>query len=173
MPWSPDVVPDHCGEFVSNGLCLRYPSLRNSKGLITVPKTTKSGDPKKSELPSTLKKSSEKAQRTYAKAYDSAKDEYGDEKRAHQVAYSALKHSYEKVGDKWQLKPSKGPSDPQSRGGRNTSRSTAGGVNAEASKNHLYAQAKKLGISGRSTMTKQELIEALEKQSKRSTRRSS
>ena len=119
-----------------------------------MPKTTESGKPKKSELPSTLKKAEEKAQRTFAKAYDSAMDEYDDEKRAHQIAYDALKHTYEKVGDRWEPKASSGPSDAQSAGGKNTDRPTAGGVDANASKDHLYEQAQKLDISGRSTMTK-------------------
>ena len=39
-----------------------------------MPKTTKSGSAKKSELPGTLKRSPAKAQRTYAKAHDSAAD---------------------------------------------------------------------------------------------------
>lgn len=138
-----------------------------------MPKTTKTGKPKVSELPSTLEKSSKKAQRTFAKAYDSAIDQYGDEKRAHQVAYDALKHSYEKIGDKWEAKASSGPSDAQSSGGKNTDRTTAGGVDANASKDHLYEQAKKLGISGRSSMTKNELIDALEKESKRKTKQNS
>ena len=138
-----------------------------------MPKTTKTGKPKVSELPSTLEKSSKKAQRTFAKAYDSAIDQYGDEKRAHQVAYDALKHSYEKVGDKWEEKDSSGPSDAQSSGGKNTDRDTAGGVDANASKDHLYEQAKKLGISGRSSMTKNELIDALEQESKRKTKQNS
>jgi cation transport regulator ChaB len=47
-----------------------------------MPKTTKQGQPKRSELPGTLKRSSAKAQRTFAKAHDSALDEYGDEERA-------------------------------------------------------------------------------------------
>ena len=34
-----------------------------------MPKTSKSGDAKKSELPDTLKKSNEKAQRTFAESY--------------------------------------------------------------------------------------------------------
>ena len=134
-----------------------------------MPKTTKTGKPKESELPSTLEKSSEKAQRTFAKAYDSAIDEYGDEKRAHQVAYDALKRSFEKVGDRWVAKDSSGPSDAQAAGGKNTDRSTAGGVDANASKEHLYEQAKTLKISGRSSMTKKELVAALEKESKRRT----
>ncbi|AZU01626.1 ChaB family protein [Brevibacterium linens] len=138
-----------------------------------MPKTTKTGKPKVNELPSTLEKSSKKAQRTFTKAYDSAIDQYGDEKRAHQVAYDALKHSYEKIGDKWEAKASSGPSDAQSSGGKNTDRNTAGGVDANASKDHLYEQAKKLGISGRSSMTKNELVEALEQESKRKTKQNS
>ena len=69
-----------------------------------MPKTTKSGTAKKSELPSTLKRSPAKAQRTFAKAHDSAADEYGDERRANQVAWAAVKHSFEKVGDHWEKK---------------------------------------------------------------------
>lgn len=138
-----------------------------------MPKTAGSGSPKKSELPSTLKKSNQKAQRTFAKAYDSAMEEYDDEKRAHQVAYDALKHTFEKVGDKWEPKKSSGPSDSQSAGGKNTNRKTAGGVDAKASKDHLYREAKKLNISGRSTMTKKELVGALERESNRSTSKSS
>ncbi|WP_170826104.1 ChaB family protein, partial [Mycobacterium malmoense] len=60
-----------------------------------MPKTTKSGKPKKDELPSTLRRSNAKAQRTFAKAHDAAADEYGSEERAHRVAYSAVKHSFE------------------------------------------------------------------------------
>jgi cation transport regulator ChaB len=59
-----------------------------------MPKTTKSGQAKKSELPSTLRRSSAKAQRTFAKTHDSAAQQYGEGERAHRVAYDALKHSY-------------------------------------------------------------------------------
>src|SRR3954463_11239046 len=119
-----------------------------------MPKTTKSGTAKLSELPSTLRRSDKKAQRTFAKAHDSAADEYGDERRANQVAWAAVKHSYEKVGDHWEAKDEKGPSDAQAAGGRNTNRQTKGGVNANATKAHLMAVAKKLDISGRSRMKK-------------------
>ena len=139
-----------------------------------MPKTSKSGDAKKSELPDTLKRSDEKAQRTFAKAYDSAMDEYNDEERAHRVAYDALKHTHEKVGDHWQPKEgSSGPSDAQSAGGQYTDRPTAGGVDANASKEHLYEQAQKLDIKGRSDMNKDELVEALEKESNRRTSKKS
>lgn len=131
-----------------------------------MPMLTKDGKPRKSELPATIRRSDAKAQRTFAKAHDSAVDEYGEGERAHRVAYSALKHTHEKVGDHWQPKDKKGPSDSQAAGGKNTSRRTHGGVNANASKEHLYEQAKKLDIAGRSKMNKDELVAALEKASK-------
>src|SRR4051812_27649781 len=117
-----------------------------------MPKTTKSGKAKQSEMPSTLRRSPDKAQRTFAKAHDSAAKEYGDERRANQVAWAAVKHSFEKVGDHWERKGKTGPSDAQASGGRNTDRPTKGGVDANASKSHLMDLAKKLDISGRSRM---------------------
>lgn len=131
-----------------------------------MPKTTKSGKIKQSELPATLQRSDKKAQETFAEAHDSAMDQYGDEERAHRVAYAALKHTHEKAGDRWQKKEKAGPSDKQAKGGRNTSRKTAGGVDANASKSHLYELAKKQDISGRSSMDKSELVAALQKASR-------
>lgn len=131
-----------------------------------MPKTTKGGKPKHSELPETLKRSDTSAQETFAKAHDSAAEQYGEGERAHRVAYAALKHTYEKVGDHWEKKRKSGPSDRQAKGGRNTSRKTAGGVDANASKEHLYDLARKLDIRGRSHMTKKELVNALQKASK-------
>jgi cation transport regulator ChaB len=130
-----------------------------------MPKTTKNGTAKKSELPSTLRRSPAKAQRTFAKAHDSAVDEYGDERRATQVAWAAVKHSFEKVGDHWEKKAGgkKGPSDAQAAGGRNTGRKTKGGVDANAPKQHLLDVAKRLSISGRSKMKKKELVDAIQK----------
>src|SRR4051795_9958885 len=130
-----------------------------------MPKTTKSGSAKQSELPSTLKRSAKKAQRTFAKAHDSAVGEYGDEKRANQVAWAAVKHSFEKVGDHWERKAGgkRGPSDAQAAGGRNTGRKTRGGVDANATKDHLLKVAKRLSISGRSKMKKKELVDAIQK----------
>jgi cation transport regulator ChaB len=133
-----------------------------------MPKTTKSGQPKKSEMPSTLQRSDAKAQRTFGKAHDAAAEQYGSEERAHRVAYSALKHSFEKVGDHWEPKEEKGPSDELAEGGgpRNTGRS-AEGVDANASKKHLLEVARRLDVRGRSTMTKSELVEAIIKENRR------
>lgn len=138
-----------------------------------MPKMKKSGEAKKSELPKTLKKSPKKARRTFAKTYDSAMEQYNDEERAHRTAWDAVKKKYEKVGDKWERKPKKGDSDKQAAGGKDTDRDTAGGVDTNATKEHLYEQAQELDISGRSKMTKDELIEALEKESKRKTSKNS
>jgi cation transport regulator ChaB len=137
-----------------------------------MPKTTKSGSARKSELPSTLQNSPAKAQRTFAKAHDAAVKEYGEGQRAHRVAYSALKHSFEKVGDHWEAKAQKGPSDSRARsGGPDPSGKSAEGVDANASKKHLVDVARKLDISGRSNMSKDELVSAIKKANRRSTAR--
>lgn len=136
-----------------------------------MPKTTKQGKPKKSELPGTLRKSSAKAQRTFAKAHDSAVEAYGEGQRAHRVAYAALKHSYEKVGDHWEAKAERGPSDERAaRGGPGASGATAEGVDANASKKHLMDVARRLDIRGRSTMNKADLVSAIMKANRRASR---
>jgi cation transport regulator ChaB len=137
-----------------------------------MPKTTKSGKAKESEIPSTLQRSPKKAQRTFAKAHDSAADEYGEGRRANQTAWAAVKHSFEKVGDHWEKKDSKGPSDAQAKGGRNTNKATKGGVDANASKSHLMDVARKLDISGRSKMKKDQLVDAIKKASDKKTAQS-
>jgi cation transport regulator ChaB len=139
-----------------------------------MPKTTNKGNAKQSELPDTIKRSDAKAQRTFAKAHDSAVKEYGEGQRAHRVAYAALKHTHEKVGDHWEPKDkdAKGPSDEQAKGGRDTARETAGGVDANASKKHLEDLAKKMDIQGRSRMTKHELVDALQRANDRATAKS-
>ena len=134
-----------------------------------MPKTTKSGDARTDEIPSTLQRSDEKAQRTFAKAHDSAMDSYDDEQRANPVAWAAVKHTHEKVGDHWEPKDHKGPSDAQAEGGRDTNRETKGGVDANATKAHLMDVAKRLDISGRSSMTKDELVDAIQKANDKAT----
>ena len=134
-----------------------------------MPKTTKSGKAKQDEIPSTLQRSDEKAQRTFAKTHDSAMDSYDDERRANQTAWAAVKHTHEKVGDHWEPKDHKGPSDPQAEGGAGTDRETHGGVDANATKAHLMEIAKRLNIPGRSRMTKPELVEAIMKANRKAT----
>lgn len=130
--------------------------------------------PASKDMPSTLRRSPRKAQETWAKAHDAAAEQYGDGERAHRTAFAALKHSFEKVGDRWEEKPGgrKGPSDrqaakrgaPARRGG-----TTAGGIDANASVAHLREQARKLDVPGRSRMSKSELVAALKKASGRAT----
>ena len=122
-------------------------------------------------MPGTLKRSPKKAQDTYAETHDSAVEQYGEGERAHRTAFAAVKHSFEKVGDHWEPKAKKGPSDAKAAGGRDTRAKTAGGVDANASKAHLMDLAKRLEISGRSRMTKAELVEAIQKANDRSTRK--
>jgi NAD(P)-dependent dehydrogenase (short-subunit alcohol dehydrogenase family) len=117
-----------------------------------------------------VRRSSQKAQDTWVKAHDSAIETYGEGERAHRTAFAALKHSFEKVGDHWEAKDSRGPSDAQAaRGVQDRSVDTAGGVDANASKQHLYSLAKRLDVPGRSRMTKAELVDALQRANNRQT----
>jgi cation transport regulator ChaB len=128
-----------------------------------MPKTTKGGKPRKDELPGTVQRSPAKAQRTFAKAHDSAVETYGEGERAHRTAYGALKHTFEKKGDHWEPKKRKGPSDSRSKPGtRRNQGKTHGGVDVEGNaKKELYERAAKLGIKGRSRMSKEELADAI------------
>jgi cation transport regulator ChaB len=133
-------------------------------GRTTVTGVKEAHMPKGSEdLPGTIQRSPRKARETYAKTLESAHEEYGgDEERAHRTAYASLKHSFEKVGDHWEPKDHKGPSDPQAAGGRDTKRQTAGGVDVEGhSKKELLERARRLGVRGRSKMNKLELGQAI------------
>ncbi|MFD7657682.1 ChaB family protein [Actinosynnema sp. NPDC059797] len=121
------------------------------------------------ELPSTIARSPKKAQRTWIKAHDSAVETYGEGQRAHRTAFAALKHSFEKVGDHWEPKEQKGPSDAQAARSTPKPGKTAGGVDANASKQHLYDLAKRLDIAGRSTMSKDQLLKAIQKANNRKT----
>ena len=127
--------------------------------------------PARENLPSTIQRSPRKAQDTYAETLDSAVEQYGDGERAHRTAFASLKHSFEKVGDHWEPKEKRGPSDAQAAGGYDTDRPTAGGVDANASKKHLLEVAQRLDVRGRSRMTKAELVEAIRKANDRASRR--
>ncbi len=127
--------------------------------------------PTEDDIPSTLRRSPRKAQETYAKAHDAAVSQYGEGERAHRVAFAAVKHTFEKVGDRWQPKSGRGPSDAQARGGyRQAQKRTAGGVDANASKQHLLNVAKDLDVTGRTSRPKPHLVEAIQNANARDTR---
>ncbi len=128
--------------------------------------------PAKDVMPSTVRRSSRKAQRTWAKTYDSALQQYGEGSRAARVANASLKHAFQKVGDRWEPKRTTGPSDEQAATGGvgRRPRPSAGGVDANASKKDLLDVAKRLDIHGRHRMAKPELIEAIQKANRRETR---
>ena len=127
--------------------------------------------PGKDAMPSTVERSDAKATRTWVETYDSAMETYGDEGgRARRVAFSALKHTHEKVGDHWEPKDEYGPSDEQAAtGNRSSDKPTAGGVDANASKKHLQDVARRLDVKGRSKMDKEELVDAIQKANDRAT----
>ena len=99
---------------------------------------------KKEDLPSTLKRSPEKVQNTYAETLDSAEETYDSEARAHRAAWSSVKRVAEKRGDHWELKDSKGPSD-------------------------LFYKAKRAGVDGLSKLTKDEIARAFMRANDRAT----
>ena len=123
-------------------------------------------------MPSTLKRSSPKAQDTYEKTLEHAEEEYpNDPERAHRTAFASLKHSFEKKGDKWVAKDHKGPSDPEAAmSGPPSSHKNAktfGGVDYYGNtKEELYERAKELDVQGRSSMTKEQLAEAIARKQK-------
>jgi len=130
----------------------------------------------KERLPATLKRSPAKAQDTYMHTLESAEETHGDGEAAYRIALASLKHSFEKVGDHWEAKAHKGPSDAQDakRGpaARRSNTKTAGGVDAFAPKTHLLDIAKRLDIAGRTRMTKAELVDAIDKANRRASSRS-
>ncbi len=97
-----------------------------------------------------------------------AEETHGDGEAAHRIAFASLKHSFEKVGDHWEPKDERGPSDDQdAKTGPEAITSTtptAGGVDARASKTHLLEIAKRLNVKGRTAMNKEELVEAIDRQ---------
>lgn len=118
------------------------------------------------DLPDTLQRSPKKAQETFIEAHDSALETYeGDEEAAHRTAWSAVKHQFEKVGDRWEPKDEPGPSDecaedPDARDDPDTE--TAGGVDVQGhTRDELYERARRLDVQGRSDMDKEELGQAI------------
>ena len=126
------------------------------------------------DVPSTIARSDDKAVRTYKKTLESAEDSYGPGERAHRAAFSALKHTYEKVGDHWEPKEQPGPSDAQSEQSAPESlehpKETADGVDTRASKAHLVEVAKKVGVTGATRKRKDDLVEEIRKANAKATR---
>ena len=95
-----------------------------------------------SDMPQTIRRSDQHAQRIYRETLESARETYGDGAAARRVAYASLKHQYEKKGNRWVRKPEAGPSDPQAARGPTTPKKstdkdrapTAGGKVAHSEK---------------------------------------
>lgn len=122
-------------------------------------------------LPGTLRRSSAKAQATYIHTLEAAAETHGDGEAAHRIAFGSLRHSFEKVGDDWEPKARRGPSDDQDakRGAdaRHNPTETAEGVAARASRSHLLGVTGRLDIPGRTKMTKSAIVDAIIKANRR------
>jgi hypothetical protein len=124
--------------------------------------------PGRKELPATLRRSPKKAQEIWIKTHDGAAASYGEGERTHRTAFATLKHSFEKVGDHWEPKERRGPSDPRAALGGAAARDgrgeTFGGVDFFGhTKAELYERARRLGVKGRSRMDKRELARAIDR----------
>ena len=127
--------------------------------------------PARKEMPRTIRRSPSKAQRTWEKAHDSAVRSYGEGESAHRVAYAALKHGFEKVGDHWEPKAKKGPSDPRAakptRAAIKGEGETFGGVDFEGhTREELVARARDLGVASASRLNKRDLAKAIARKQK-------
>jgi len=132
--------------------------------------------PARTEMPRTLKRSPARARRTWAKTHDSAVQTYGEGERAHRTALAALKHSFEKRGDRWVPKKRRGPSDPRAAKPRAQARrgvgETFGGVDYYGStRGDLLRRARRLGVEGASRMDKRSLARAIATRQKSRSRR--
>ncbi|MFI7218021.1 ChaB family protein [Micromonospora maritima] len=127
------------------------------------------------DVPSTIARSDDKAVRTYKETLESAEETYGDGERAHRTAYAALKHTHEKVGDHWEPKEHRGPSDAQAAQGAPESvrgrRETAQGVDANASREHLDEVAHRVGVAEPEKLDRDDEVRAIEKANARATAR--
>lgn len=120
------------------------------------------------ELPSTLARSPEEAKRTWVHTLKSARESYGEGERARRTAFSALKHSFEKVGDHWEQKAEKGPSDPQAARGPDDGSAEGGetyaGVDVVGhTRAELFDQARSIEAKVTTRMKKVEVAEAIVK----------
>ena len=110
--------------------------------------------PAREELPGTLRRSPRKARETWLETHDSA--------------FKQLKRGWEKVDDHWERKNEPGPSDPRSRNRGRAAREgrgeALGGVDLFGhTRAELYERATRLGVRGRSAMTKLELALAIDR----------
>ena len=138
-----------------------------------MPKTGKNHHARKDELPSTLQRSDQKAQDTFAKTYDSAMETYDDEGRAARTAYASLKHSYEKVGDHWEAQGQKravGQTGGRE-GRRSHPRPRPEAWTPTPRRNISTKLARKLDVKGRSRMDKNQLVQAVQKANDAATRK--
>ncbi len=103
---------------------------------------------------------SAKRERQYEHVKDSAKDRGESESRAKEIAARTVNKNRAQAGESEQAsRTSTQDMSPQERGGKRSGRPGPRG----RTKEQLYAEAKRRGIEGRSKMTKQQLLTALDK----------
>ena len=82
--------------------------------------------------------------------------------RGHRTTYVPLKHDSEKIDEGWERTGRKPGALDTAAANRRTVDRLLGPVDPDAPKAYLYKIAKRLGIKGRETMTKKQLVEAIQ-----------
>jgi hypothetical protein len=78
-----------------------------------MPRSSRYGLSPASELPSTIKRSSEESQQAFSRALASAVQAYGAGDQAVRTAYAEFKRAFEKCGDHWIPKQAASPETDQ------------------------------------------------------------
>jgi hypothetical protein len=103
---------------------------------------------------------SKKRERQYEHVKSSAKERGAGEDRAEEIAARTVNKNRARSGESRQAsKTSTRDMSPQERGGKRSGRPGPRG----RTKEQLYAEAKRRGVKGRSSMTKQQLKNALDR----------
>ena len=82
--------------------------------------------------------------------------------RAHALTEDRAERREEPEASVGPLEDEPGPSDERAEEGGVNDKESAGGVDAKATKVHLLGIARRLNVKGRSSMTKAELVDAID-----------
>jgi hypothetical protein len=81
----------------------------------------------------------------------------------HRTAYVPLKHDSERITERWARTGRKAGAESSATVNRQSIGKLVGGVTPSATKQRLYKVAKRLAIKQRSTMTRRQLADAIER----------
>jgi hypothetical protein len=90
-------------------------------------------------------------------------DQSADAGAVHRTAYVPLKHDSERITERWARTGRKAGAGSSATVNRQSVGKLVGGITPSATKQRLYKVAKRLAIKQRSTMTRRQLVDAIER----------